>query len=69
MAYEAREAELRDQLTREKVAREDGIAKSIEQGKIEVAQKLLLANIDMNIIMTSTGLSEEQVNRIKKDLH
>ena len=64
MAYEAREAEIRDQLTREKVAREEGI----EQGKIEVAQKLLVANIDMSIIVMSTGLSEEQVIKIKSEL-
>ena len=68
MAYEAREAEIRDQLTREKVAREEGIEEGIEQGKIEVAKKLIFANIDMSIIVMSTGLSEEQITKIKNEL-
>jgi predicted transposase/invertase (TIGR01784 family) len=60
MAYEAREAELRDQLTREKTAR--------NKGKEEVAQKLLLMGMDINTIIEATELSEEKVLEIKNTI-
>ncbi|MGL5676163.1 MAG: hypothetical protein ACRDDX_07105 [Cellulosilyticaceae bacterium] len=81
MAYEAREAEIRDQLTREKVAREEGIEKGIEKGieqgiekgikrgiekrNLEVAKNLLLAGVDIDIIKSSTGLDEVTIKTLQ----
>ncbi|MCX0362515.1 hypothetical protein LI034_16155, partial [Clostridium perfringens] len=37
------------------------------EGKLEVAKKLLLADVDINIIISSTGLTKEEIIKIKKD--
>ncbi|MDK0767039.1 hypothetical protein P5E81_14610 [Clostridium perfringens] len=39
-----------------------------EEGKLEVAKKLLIANVDMDIIVFSTGLSEDELLKIKNGL-
>lgn len=39
-----------------------------EEGKLEVAKKLLIANVDMDIIVFSTGLSEDELMKIKNEL-
>ncbi|EPB8152547.1 hypothetical protein ACSW8Q_17810 (plasmid) [Clostridium perfringens] len=39
-----------------------------EEGKLEVAKKLLIANVDMDIIVSSTGLSEDELMKIKNGL-
>ncbi|HFD1835895.1 TPA: hypothetical protein ACF32C_002800 [Clostridium perfringens] len=39
-----------------------------EEGKLEVAKKLLIANVDMDIIVFSTGLSEDELLKIKNEL-
>ena len=39
-----------------------------EEGKLEVAKKLLIANLDMDIIVFSTGLSEDELMKIKNGL-
>ncbi|MDH5078447.1 hypothetical protein [Clostridium perfringens] len=39
-----------------------------EEGKLEVAKKLLIANVDMDIIVSSTGLSEDELLKIKNEL-
>ncbi|MDM0964552.1 hypothetical protein QTI94_13495 [Clostridium perfringens] len=39
-----------------------------EEGKLEVAKKLLIANVDMDIIVFSTGLSEDELMKIKSGL-
>ncbi|HFD2031586.1 TPA: hypothetical protein ACF2DD_000124 [Clostridium perfringens] len=39
-----------------------------EEGKLEVAKKLLIANVDMDIIVFSTGLSEDELMKIKNGL-
>ena len=39
-----------------------------EEGKLEVAKKLLIANVDMDIIVFSTGLSEDKLLKIKNEL-
>lgn len=38
------------------------------EGKLEVAKNLILANVDVSIIMTSTGLTKEQIEKIKAEL-
>ncbi|WP_263488234.1 Rpn family recombination-promoting nuclease/putative transposase [Clostridium sp. FP2] len=60
MAYEARETEIRDQMMRIKSAE--------ERGKMEIATNLLKLGVSVDIIIKATGLSEEKVIQIKKEL-
>ena len=46
-------------------AKEEGIEEGIEKGKIEVAKNLLENNVSIEIITKSTGLSKEQIDRLK----
>lgn len=39
-----------------------------EEGKLEVAKKLLIANVDIDIINSSTGLSKDELLKIKNSL-
>ncbi|MGL5677944.1 MAG: Rpn family recombination-promoting nuclease/putative transposase [Cellulosilyticaceae bacterium] len=76
MAYEAREAEIRDQLTREKVARQEGreagleagrqegLEEGIEQGKI-IAIEALLDLLDNETIATRVGISIDVVEKLR----
>lgn len=68
MAYEARQAEIMDQLTREKSAREEGIREGIEQGiekgKIDIARNLI-GLLDDETIANKTGLSIDIVKSLK----
>ncbi|MEQ8156579.1 MAG: Rpn family recombination-promoting nuclease/putative transposase [Clostridiaceae bacterium] len=57
MAYEARQAEIMDQLTREKTAKEEGRAEGIAEGKTEVVIKLLLKKFK--------SLPQEYIDKIK----
>lgn len=47
---------------------QEGIEKGIEQGKnkksIEIAKALLKNNVDINIILNSTGLSKEEIENL-----
>lgn len=50
-------------------ALENAEAKWKIDGKLEIAKKLLIADVDINIIISSTGLNEEEVLKIKnKDI-
>lgn len=53
-------------------ALENAEAKGKIEGKIErtleVAKKLLLADVDINIIISSTGLNKEEILKIKKNI-
>jgi predicted transposase/invertase (TIGR01784 family) len=64
MAYEAREAEIHDQVTREKVAREEGREEGREKEKVEIA-KTLLDVLDDETISLKTGLTIEQVKKMR----
>jgi len=68
MAYEAREAEIRDQMTRMKAAEERGKTEGKVEGKIEDATNLLKLGVSIDIIIKATGLSEEKIIQIKKEL-
>lgn len=39
-----------------------------KKAKIEIAKKLIVAHVDMDIIMASTGLAEEEIRYIKEEL-
>lgn len=60
MLYDAREAELRDQLTRLKSEKDKGRA----EGKAEVAKNLLDMGFEIPKVVHATGLSEEEVKRL-----
>jgi len=68
MAYEARETEIRDQMTRMKSAEERGKTEGKTEGKIEDATNLLKLGVSIDIITKATGLCEEKVTQIKKEL-
>ncbi|XZM80647.1 Rpn family recombination-promoting nuclease/putative transposase (plasmid) [Clostridium perfringens] len=65
--YNMREKAIYDRIS----ALENAEAKGKIEGKIErtleVAKKLLLADVDINIITSSTGLTKEEIIKIKKD--
>ncbi|SHH89739.1 Rpn family recombination-promoting nuclease/putative transposase [Clostridium intestinale] len=59
-AYEAREAELHDQMTRLKSAREEGR----REEKLINAKKLILLGVDVEIVAKGVGLSIDEVKRL-----
>jgi len=65
MAYEAREAEIHDQKTRIKTAREEGIKEGMEKGKIAIARNLLDI-LDDETIALKTGFSIEQIKKLRQ---
>ncbi len=64
MAYEAREAEIHDQKTRIKTAREEGI----NIGKIKVAENLIRMGLSVEQVATAAELTIEQVEEIKRQI-
>jgi len=58
MAYEAREAEIHDQMTRIKTAREEGREEGREEEKIKTAKKLLAKGFDIDLIIEMTELDK-----------
>ncbi len=70
MIYEAREAELRDQLTRIKSAEEKGINEGINIGEdrkaINIAEKMIKRGNSVEDIMDLTELSKEKILELKK---
>ncbi|MBI6115024.1 Rpn family recombination-promoting nuclease/putative transposase [Clostridium perfringens] len=66
--YNMREKAIYDRIS----ALENAEAKGKIEGKIErtleVAKKLLLADVDINIIISSTGLNKEEILKIKKNI-
>ena len=63
MAYEAREAEVRDQLTRLKTAEEKGI----EKEKIQTAKTAISRGLPTDIIADITGLTIEKIKALQKE--
>lgn len=57
MLYDAREAELRDQLTRMKSEK--------DKGRAEVAKNFLDMGFEIPKVALATGLSEEEVKRLR----
>ncbi len=44
---------------------QEGIKEGIEQGKIEIIKNLIKANVDIDTIILSTGLSFEEIEKVK----
>ncbi|CUU50347.1 Rpn family recombination-promoting nuclease/putative transposase [Clostridium beijerinckii] len=68
-AYEAREAELHDQMTRLKSAKEEGIKEGIKETTIKNAKNFLLMGLDVDMVSKGTGLSVDEVLKIKGELN
>ncbi|WP_246637614.1 Rpn family recombination-promoting nuclease/putative transposase [Crassaminicella profunda] len=64
MAYEAREAEIHDQMTRIETAREEGANKKA----IKIAQNLLKMGFVIEQVAQASELSVEEVEEIKKKM-
>ncbi len=63
-------AELREKYTRDQYEIQAyGYDKGIEEGKrektIEIVRKLLSQNVDLEIIIKCTGLTKEEINKIR----
>ena len=46
-------------------AMEKGLEKGLEKGRIEIAKSLLQAKMDVNFVAKHTGLSEEEIQKLK----
>jgi len=66
MLYEARQAEISDQLTRLKSAEEKGIEKGATEKALRVAEKMLRHGDSIEDIVDMTELSKEKVIELKK---
>lgn len=66
--YYMREKAIYDEISALENAEKKGIEKGIEQGKKEVAKSLLLENIEIEVISKSTGLTKEEIMKIKENL-
>lgn len=60
--YNMREKAIYDRIS----ALENAEAKGKVEGKLEVAKKLLMSNVDINIIISSTGLNKEEILKLEK---
>ena len=72
MAYEARQAEIMDQLTREETAKEEGRDEGRDKEKLKAKKekleiaKGLIGILDENIIAEKFQLSIDEVDELKK---
>ncbi len=65
--YNMREKAIYDRISALENAEAKGKLEGKIEGTLEVAKKLLLADVDINIIISSTGLTKEEIIKIKKD--
>lgn len=66
MVYEARQAELRDQMTRIKTAEEKGKAEGANEKALKIAENLLRMGLNVDQVVTAAEVTVEEVNNIKK---
>ena len=64
--YNMREKAIYDRISALENAEAKGKLEGKIEGTLEVAKKLLLADVDINIIISSTGLTKEEIIKIKK---
>jgi len=64
--YRKREESLHERANMISSAMERGMEKGIKKGKIEVAKNLLNLGVDASIISSSTGLTEEEIEELKR---
>ena len=66
--YNMREKAIYDRISALENAEAKGKLEGKIEGTLEVAKKLLLADVDINIIISSTGLNEEEIFKLKEKL-
>ena len=64
--YNMREKAIYDRIPALENAEAKGKLEGKAEEKLEVAKKLLIADVDINIIISSTGLNKEEILKIKK---
>jgi predicted transposase/invertase (TIGR01784 family) len=62
--YEMRQKARRDWLWQLDNARQDGMEKGMEKGRAETARNLKLLGASMDLIIKSTGLSQEEIDQL-----
>jgi predicted transposase/invertase (TIGR01784 family) len=58
---------LMDQAVQTKAAREEGLSMGQKKGKIEIAKKMKARNMPIEEIIELTGLSKEEIEKIRKE--
>jgi predicted transposase/invertase (TIGR01784 family) len=66
--YEAREMAIHDEITRITGAREEGLLTGEAKGRLEDVRKMLLKNIDENLIVEITELPLKQIKILKAEI-
>ena len=61
--YDVEKVEQKILNTRLKGAKQEGIKQGAEQEKMEIAKNLLSQNVDMDVIMSATGLTKEEIEK------
>ena len=73
MQYEAREKALKDIASIRgdgvREGRQEGIKEGKKEGKLEIAKKMLKKDMDIEIIVEMTELSEGEIIRLKDELN
>ena len=61
-----KERDRKDQAAREEGAYEEGMKKGRKEGMEKVAQNMLKENLNISLISTMTGLSKDDILKLKK---
>ena len=63
--YEASMKAYRDIKNSVDTAKREGIAEGMNQRSLEIARKMLADGVDINLIMKYSGLTQEQIEKLK----
>ena len=63
--YEASMKAYRDIKNSVDTAKREGIAEGMNQRSLEIARKMLADDVDINLIMKYSGLTQEQIEKLK----
>ena len=63
--YETSKMAYRDIKNSVDTAKREGIAEGMNQRSLEIARKMLADDVDINLIMKYSGLTQEQIEKIK----
>ena len=65
-SLEAIKEGLFDQISSYNIGKKEGLDKGLKEGKVEMAKILLKSGVDINIISKSSGLTIDEINKIKE---
>ena len=63
--YETSKMAYRDIKNSVDTAKREGIAEGMNQRSLEIARKMLADGVDINLIMKYSGLTQEQIEKLK----